>query len=105
MKYLIKIIFLLAFIMPFSTVSAASHDESTMDVIEHSSADHFENEIELPEKNDDKNDINHHDANDDHDEKEDEHDDQADDQHDDQADDKNDSQEDSHNEKEDDSKK
>jgi len=53
MKHLIKIIFLLAFIAPFTSVSATTHDDATMDVIEHSSSERYEHEIELPNDNDD----------------------------------------------------
>ncbi len=52
MKHLIKILFLLAFIAPFTSVSATTHDDATMDVIEHSSSERYEHEIELPNDDD-----------------------------------------------------
>ena len=71
MKLITKIAFFLAFIMPYGIVSADTHDDATMEVIEHSSADHFENEIELPEKEDHDDDKNHDGKEDSHDEKDD----------------------------------
>lgn len=62
MKYIIKLLFIFAFIMPITVVTADTHEDATMDVIEHSDLDHFENEIELPETDDDNHGSNHDDS-------------------------------------------
>jgi len=93
MKHLIKLLFLLAFIAPFASVSATTHDDATMHAIEHSDSERYEHEVELPDTDDeadhadDANHVeDHSDANDDrHDDKDD-----ASDDKDDSADDKDD---------------
>ena len=49
MKIFANILFLSLFSLPFGITAADTHDDATMDVIEHSNSDHYENEIELPE--------------------------------------------------------
>ena len=51
MKIFANILFLSLFSLPYGIAAADTHDDATMDVIEHSSSDHYENEIELPEDN------------------------------------------------------
>ena len=51
MKIFANILFLSLFSLPFGIAAADTHDDATMDVIEHSSSEHYENEIELPEAN------------------------------------------------------
>lgn len=99
MKLLTKLIFLFSFIIPVSIVSAETHDDATMEVIEHSSADHFENKIELPElyhsdNHDENHEQNHDDKDDDKDDSHDEQHDEMEDSRDDNDDDKDDSNED-----------
>lgn len=89
MKHLFKLLFLLTFILPVASVSADTHDDATMDVIEHSDSDRYENEIELPgHDDDDAHDKNHDDdKNDEKDEKDDDKDDSNDEKDDDHSDD------------------
>lgn len=50
MKLFTRILFLMAFCLPYSIVSAADiPDDATMDVIEHSNSERYEHEIELPD--------------------------------------------------------
>lgn len=100
MKTLTKLAFLLAFIMPYGVATADTHDDATMDVIEHSNSDHYENEIELPHSED--HDDDHKDGKDnDHDGK---GDDDKEDGHDESHEEKEDSKDDSKDDSEDDSK-
>ncbi len=96
MKNLIKILFLFAFITPFATVSADSHEDATMEVIEHSNTERYEHEIELPDSSDDVAHDKEH-RNDDGHGQDDMHDDKDNsmDDKDDSADDKDDSRDDS----------
>lgn len=81
MKNLIKILFLFAFITPFATVSADTHDDATMEAIEHSNSERYEHEIELPDGSSDDADHDREHAADDNHEKDDmdDKDDSADD--------------------------
>jgi len=92
MKHLIKIIFLFVFLAPFSMATATTHDEATMEAIEHSSSDRFENDIDLPDTDDAAHEQEEHPAEIEHakDEMSDDKDDSADDK-DDSKDDKDDS--------------
>lgn len=96
MKILLKLAIIFSFILPYSFVSADTHDDATMDVIEHSSSEHFEHEIELPHADDDDHEKGHHDSkdDDDHDEKDDAKDDDKEDSHDEKEDSHEESQED-----------
>ena len=60
-KLLTHTLFLIAFSLPYGIVSAADiPDDATMDVIEHSSSERYEHEIELPDSaSAEAHDINH----------------------------------------------
>jgi len=59
MKHFIKLLFLLPFIMPFSSANADNHDDATMDVLEHDSAEVF-HEVTLPEETGHHAEVKHH---------------------------------------------
>ena len=81
-NYLSKLLFLLMLVIPIANVSADTHEDVTMGVIEHSDSEHYENEIELPHSDDlDERDSNHNESNDGHHESEDENHNDSDDVH------------------------
>ena len=91
MKYFIKSLFIFSLAIPFGIASADTHDDATMEALEHSSSERYEHEIELPGKHDKDDHKDHHDKNrDDHKDSKDE-----------SRDDKEDGKDDSHEEKED----
>ena len=49
MKYIIKLLFLAAFLMPFTNASADTHEDATMDVLEHVDAAEVDHDVKLPE--------------------------------------------------------
>ncbi len=59
MKYLLNLLFLMAFAMPFSSVSASPYDDATMEVMEHSDAAKYDHDIDIPEDKDDDHDKDH----------------------------------------------
>ena len=103
MKIINQFILMLAFVLPHSFAAADTHDDMTMDVIEHSDVERYENEIELPHFD---NDDDHKDGkDDDHIDKGDEKDDSSDDSKEDSSEDsKEDSSEDSKEDSSEDSK-
>ncbi len=53
MKNILKLLALLAFIMPFGIATADTHDDATMDVISHSDATEYDHDIHVPDDADD----------------------------------------------------
>lgn len=93
MKFLTKLTLLLAFLFPYGITYADSHDEATMDVIEHSDSERYENEIELPEMHD--NESHSEDKDDDHSDSLDDSNDEKEDAKEDEKEDSNEGTEDS----------